>query len=79
MFSKEAFHCPVKVKAVFFVVETVSFVIFHHVFNGNVFLLERIHNLIRMLFFYAGVICSLCNKQRNFNIVDMENRRYFFK
>src|SRR5215204_5484055 len=74
MLTKELFHRAVKLEAVFFVAEAVSFVGFDDVRYFDAALLQRLHHLVRLRFVYARIVGALRNQERDLDFVTMENR-----
>src|SRR5215204_3717591 len=75
MLTKKLFHRAVKLEAVFFVAEAVSFVGFDDVRHFDAAFLQRLDHLVRLRFVYAWIVGALRDQERDLDFVTMENRR----
>ena len=75
MLAEKLFHRAVKLEAVFFIREAVSFVGLYDVRHFDAAGLKRLYHLIRFRFVYARIVRALRNQQRNLDVLTVENRR----
>ncbi|AEK60531.1 hypothetical protein CFU_0697 [Collimonas fungivorans Ter331] len=73
--GQEAFHRRVEIKAVFFVVEAVAFVILHHVFDRHAALAQAFDDLVRLRLVDARIVGALRHEQRSLDAVSVQGRR----
>lgn len=66
---KEFFHRAVEIKTVFLVMETVAFIVFHHILHDNPTLLQRLYHLVRFVLVYPWIVGALRNKQGRFDLI----------
>ena len=78
MLVKEFLHGTVEVELVLFIIESVSFIFFYHVFHFHPSFLQGFYHLVRFGFVDARVVCPLGDEQRSFDLVYMEYWRVFF-
>ncbi len=79
MLFKETLHGAIEIEAVFLILESVTFVFFHHVFHRHSALAQCSHYLVALGLINAGVMRTLRHKERHTDAVGVEGGRSGFE